>query len=76
MTSNIFKVKKGTTIHLKFAAYKIANPEMVYGIKITRSKSSKISHLDILSDVGHLKVPKCEIFHLFDFNDFYGIKSL
>ena len=24
----------------------------------------------------NLKVPKCEIFHLFDFNDFYGIKSL
>ncbi len=23
-----------------------------------------------------LKVPKCEIFHLFDCNDFYGIKSL
>ncbi len=23
-----------------------------------------------------LKVPKCEIFYLFDFNDFYGIKSL
>jgi|688.fasta_scaffold1234918_1 hypothetical protein len=23
-----------------------------------------------------LKVPKCEIFRLFDFNDFYGIKSL
>ena len=23
-----------------------------------------------------LKVPKCEIFHLFDFNDFYGAKSL
>jgi hypothetical protein len=23
-----------------------------------------------------LKVPKCEIFHLFDFNDFYGVKSL
>jgi hypothetical protein len=23
-----------------------------------------------------LKVPKCEIFHLFDFNDVYGIKSL
>jgi hypothetical protein len=22
-----------------------------------------------------LKLPKCEIFHLFDFNDFYGIKS-
>ncbi len=22
------------------------------------------------------KVPKCDIFHLFDFNDFYGIKSL
>jgi hypothetical protein len=32
------------------------------------------------SDVGEkkiiLKVPKCEIFHLFDFNDFYGLKSL
>jgi hypothetical protein len=25
---------------------------------------------------GALKVPKCEIFHLFDFNDFYGVKSL
>ncbi len=23
-----------------------------------------------------LKVPECEIFHLFDFNDFYGIKSV
>jgi hypothetical protein len=23
-----------------------------------------------------LTVPKCEIFHLFDFNDFYGVKSL
>ncbi len=23
-----------------------------------------------------LKVPKCEIFHLFDFNDFCGIKSV
>ncbi len=23
-----------------------------------------------------LKVPKCEIFHLFDINDFYGIKCL
>ncbi len=23
-----------------------------------------------------LKVPKCEIFHLFNLNDFYGIKSL
>jgi hypothetical protein len=21
-------------------------------------------------------VPKCEIFHLFDFNEFYGVKSL
>ncbi len=26
--------------------------------------------------IYHLKVPKCEIFHLFDFNDFYGIKSV
>jgi hypothetical protein len=24
----------------------------------------------------NLKVPKCEIFNLFDFNDFYVIKSL
>ncbi len=24
----------------------------------------------------HLKVPKCENFHLFDFNEFYGVKSL
>ncbi len=23
-----------------------------------------------------LKVPKCEIFHLFDFNEFFGVKSL
>ncbi len=23
---------------------------------------------------GHLKVPKCEIFDLFDFNDFYVMK--
>jgi hypothetical protein len=29
-------------------------------------------HLSTLN----LKVPKCEIFHLFDFNDLYGIKSL
>ncbi len=28
------------------------------------------------SGSNNLKVPKCEIFHLFDFNDFYGIKSL
>ncbi len=25
---------------------------------------------------SRLKVPKCEIFHHFDFNDFYGIKPL
>jgi hypothetical protein len=28
------------------------------------------------SGYERLKVPKCEIFHLFDFKDFYGIKSL
>jgi hypothetical protein len=27
-------------------------------------------------DITNLKVPKCEIFQIFDFNDFYGIKSL
>jgi hypothetical protein len=25
-------------------------------------------------EMNSLKVPKCEIFHLFDFNAFYGIK--
>ncbi len=31
----------------------------------------------LLEGWGHiLKVPKCEIFHLFDFNDFYGVKPL
>jgi hypothetical protein len=29
-----------------------------------------------IEDIKSLKVPNCEIFHLFDFNDFYGIKSL
>jgi hypothetical protein len=31
---------------------------MVYGIKITRSKSSEISHLDILTDVSHVTALK------------------
>jgi hypothetical protein len=30
----------------------------------------------ITQSLCHLKVPKCEIFDLFDFNDFYVIKSL
>ncbi len=30
----------------------------------------------LLGYILHLKVPTCEIFHLFDFNDFCGIKSL
>jgi hypothetical protein len=33
-------------------------------------------NLSKMERASHLKVPKCEIFHLFDFNDFYGIKSL
>ncbi len=37
-------------------------------MKKTRSKKSR--------DTVPLKVPKCEIFDLFDFNDFYAIKSL
>jgi hypothetical protein len=32
--------------------------------------------LKMRGDIRGLKVPKCEIFHLFDFNDFYGIKSV
>jgi hypothetical protein len=31
---------------------------------------------DAIKTGNPLKVPKCEIFHLFDFNDFYVIKSL
>ncbi len=40
------------------------------------AESLALSYL--LGEDSHiaLKVPKCEIFHLFDFNDFYGIKSL
>ncbi len=37
--------------------------------------SFKMLFIEIEDFVG-LKVPKCEIFHLFDFNYFYGIKSL
>ncbi len=33
-------------------------------------------YLSILLSLVNLKVPKCEIFHLFDFNDFYDVKSL
>ncbi len=35
-----------------------------------------LSRTSLLSIDFLLKVPKCEIFHLFDFNDFYGIKSV
>ncbi len=30
----------------------------------------------MVESINLLKVPKCEIFHLFDFNDFYDIKSV
>jgi hypothetical protein len=30
----------------------------------------------LLAPMECLKVPKCEICHLFDFNEFYGVKSL
>jgi hypothetical protein len=39
-------------------------------------KLSLESNRSIFRRNTDLKVPKCEIFHLFDFNDFYGIKSL
>ncbi len=40
-------------------------------------RSLKLYFILLESILGHcLKVPKCEIFHLFDFNDFCGIKSV
>ncbi len=39
------------------------------------SEAYFILYIQKLSFRDPLKVPKCEIFHLFDFNDFYGIKS-
>jgi hypothetical protein len=46
-----------------------------------RMLSKHICSLCACSTYGHtfsitIKVPKCEIFDLFDFNDFYVIKSL
>jgi hypothetical protein len=40
----------------------------------TWALAKKIENLKVRAMI--LKVPKCEIFHLFDFNDFYVIKSL
>jgi hypothetical protein len=40
------------------------------------SKTPVLDLFRIFFYISHLKVPKCEIFHLFDFNDFYGIKSV
>jgi hypothetical protein len=37
--------------------------------------SMKSQNVKILPG-AFLKVPKCEILHLFDFNEFYGVKSL
>ncbi len=54
-------------------------------LKIQRQKAHeifytvwfKVSAFSVATHIMYwLKVPKCEIFHLFDFNDFYGIKSL
>jgi hypothetical protein len=42
---------------------------------ILLAKINKLQQLHMRRSV-FLKVPKCEIFHLFDFNDFYGIKSV
>ncbi len=36
----------------------------------------KTTYAPMLYTAPCLKVPKCEIFHLFDFNEFYGVKSL
>ncbi len=52
----------------------------VYGEYLRRANTTRLFILYLLFSVyfiqSPLKVPKCEIFHLFDFNDFYGIKSL
>ncbi len=43
--------------------------------RLNNKRSWDFSQIFLSGEVK-LKVPKCEIFHLFDFNDFYGIKSL
>jgi hypothetical protein len=42
---------------------------------LTRSQSTSPKYIHMYMQ-NTLKVPKCEIFDLFDFNDFYVIKSL
>ncbi len=37
---------------------------------------TKLEDLTVVTDPRDLKVPKCEIFDLFDFNYFYVMKSL
>jgi hypothetical protein len=53
-------------------------PALRNGMSTLESYLHAMSDLSDNGDLstGALKVPKCEIFHLFDFNDFYGIKSL
>ncbi len=53
-----------------FVSCEVSLPDPNKILKIVWSTGAKM----IL--VKTLKVPKCEIFHLFDFNDFYGIKSV
>ncbi len=51
---------------------------LAYAPTLASTFDFELEQKKIVSDSPevHLKVPKCEIFHLFDFNDFYGIKSL
>jgi hypothetical protein len=47
-----------------------------YLLEVQNKKSVGKIHSFLGSATNFLKVPKCEIFHLFDFNDFYGVNSL
>jgi hypothetical protein len=54
------------------------NQDVHYPASLNRTLHEKLSEPATVKTcyLLSLKVPKCEIFHLFDFNDFYGIKSL
>ncbi len=49
---------------------------MINMLESSREERKEALPLETAGLEKPLKVPKCEIFHLFDFNEFYGIKSL
>jgi hypothetical protein len=69
------KVKEVVVINNEFG---------INAIKVVSAKDGSLLYISCNRLVGMiyddnlscLKVPKCEIFHLFDFNEFYGVKSL